>query len=131
MEMGLRIGTLIKDLEISKAKFAETVGTSASRVSNITTGRNKPDALMLERIILNFKDVNPGWLLTGKGERFLSAQAKAAVNMPSNASTGEIAESQDIVLLTQRSEYLERENELLRGFIADLRRVMYKSETVD
>jgi len=129
MEMGIRIGTLIKELEISKAKFAETVGTSASRVSNITTGRNKPDALMLERIILNFADVNPGWLLTGKGEMFLSAQAKAAVNMPmGDASTGQIAESQDIVLLTQRADYLERENELLRGFIADLRRVLYKAE---
>ena len=83
---------------------------------------------MLERIVKHFPDVNPGWLLSGKGEMFLSAQAKAAVNMPSNASTGQIVESQDIVLLTQRADYLDRENELLRGFIADLRRVLYKSE---
>lgn len=128
MEMGKRIGELIKALDISKAKFADSVGTSASRVSNITTGRNKPDALMLERTILHYPHVNAEWLLTGKGNMFkgesASAPAMAPVRPSPSASPEEMEGMQDLQLLRQRADYLERENNLLHGFLRDLRRLM-------
>jgi len=132
MLMGERVGELIKALDISKAKFAKSVGPSASRISNITTGRNKPDALMLERIMHAYPTVNPGWLLTGLGDMFQDQPASTpqapiapAASTPANTASPTImADQQDLTLLRQRADYLERENELLRGFITDLRRVM-------
>lgn len=128
MLMGERVGELIKALDISKAKFAKSVGTSASRISNITTGRNKPDTLMLERIMHAYPQVNPGWLLTGKGV-MIQGQVNPETAVPTPASPppadpATLAEQQDITLLKQRADYLNRENELLRGYIADLRRVL-------
>ena len=131
MLMGERLGEFIKALDISKAKFAKSVGTSASRISNITTGRNKPDALMLERIVHAYPQVNPRWLLTGQGtmlqgqvDPVTSAPTPTTTPTPTPTPTANLAEQQDLTLLKQRADYLSRENELLRGYIADLRRVL-------
>ena len=118
--MGQRIGELIKLMGISKAEFAKTVGTSASRVSNITTGRNKPDSPMLEKLAKSYPNVNTRWLLTGEGQPFLDGKASPV----SPEAAVEVSEHQDVTLLKQRAEYLERENTLLNGFLKDLRRLI-------
>ena len=66
--IGNRIGELIYELRLSKNAFAKELNTSSSRISNITTGRNKPDSDLLAAIVSTFRDVNPRWLLTGEGE---------------------------------------------------------------
>ncbi len=121
MEMGKRIGQLIKDMGISKAQFAKTVGTSASRVSNITTGRNKPDSPMLEKLAKSYPEVNTRWLLTGKGTPFLkdNASSSAPVQAPDK-----VVASQDMIFMKQQVEYLHRENELLKTFVQDLRQLI-------
>lgn len=68
MDISDRIEALITRLGLSKTAFAESLGTSSSRISNITTKRNKPDSELLETILTVYKNVNAHWLLTGKGE---------------------------------------------------------------
>jgi SOS-response transcriptional repressor LexA len=63
-----RIEELIKKLELTQNAFAKELGTSSSRISNITTGRNKPDSELLSSIVKKFRNVSASWLLTGEGE---------------------------------------------------------------
>lgn len=63
-----RIEFLINELGISAKQFADKLSTSGSRISNITTGRNKPDSEILSSIAKKFTNVNSHWLLTGEGE---------------------------------------------------------------
>ncbi len=63
-----RIEELIKHLGISQTAFAKSLGTSGTRISNITQGRNKPDSQLLSAIAEVYPQVNAGWLLTGNGE---------------------------------------------------------------
>jgi phage repressor protein C with HTH and peptisase S24 domain len=66
-----RVIRLIETLDISQNSFAKALGTSSSRISNITTGRNRPDAEILGKIAEVYRNVSTKWLLTGKGPMFL------------------------------------------------------------
>ena len=72
MDINDRIAALIEKLNLSQNAFAKALSTSSSRVSNITTKRNKPDSEILEKIITVFRNVSAEWLLTGQGVIFHS-----------------------------------------------------------
>ncbi len=62
----------------NKRKFAKSIGYSAQVISNIVSGRkSNPSFEVLFAITKTFVDVNPEWLLTGKGE-MLKVPVKAA-----------------------------------------------------
>lgn len=71
-----RIGQLPRALGLTQNAFAKALNTSSSRVSNIITGRNKPDSELLERIVLVFTNVSSVWLLTGHGQMFEHGSTK-------------------------------------------------------
>jgi len=66
-----RIATLIEKKGISKKKFAQTIGISTGNLSDWLKGRSEPSSETLSRIYENYKDLNPKWLLSGKGEALL------------------------------------------------------------
>lgn len=88
-----RISQLIAKLDLSQNAFAKALGTSSSRISNITTGRNKPDAEILESIARVFTNVSTTWLLTGKGTVW---KEKDRGNLKGNAKGNPILESQPV-----------------------------------
>ncbi|TDS64287.1 helix-turn-helix domain-containing protein [Myroides indicus] len=52
----------------SQKKFAERIGFAPQVINNIISGRqSKPSFDVLNAIITSFVDLNPEWLLTGKG----------------------------------------------------------------
>ncbi len=57
-------------LELHKASFARELDVSLPLITHITTGRNKPGLELLQRIMTRFEEVNPDWLLLGKGEMY-------------------------------------------------------------
>lgn len=65
-----RILELIRVNEITAWKFAELLGVQPSSISHIISGRNKPSFDFIEKILLNFPDIDPDWLILGKGEMF-------------------------------------------------------------
>lgn len=68
-----RIKFLIEKLGISARAFSEIVGESPTNVHNYTGKRNSmPGADFLEKILYHFENINPAWLVAGKGEPFLS-----------------------------------------------------------
>lgn len=65
-----RVKLFIKFKGISLRKFAEIIGVSHSLINNTKSlGSDK-----LESIIINFPEINPIWLLTGKGEMLIPDQ---------------------------------------------------------
>ena len=66
-EQAQRIISIMQDKRMSPAQFSEAIGIQRAAMSHITNGRNNPSADVLTKIIENFVDINPGWLLTGKG----------------------------------------------------------------
>lgn len=70
-EINERIKELRKALDLSQAAFGEALHVSRDVVNNIERTNNpvEPKPLFLDNIITTF-NVNPEWLLDGKGEMF-------------------------------------------------------------
>ncbi|MDD3877947.1 MAG: helix-turn-helix transcriptional regulator [Bacteroidales bacterium] len=66
--MNNRIGKLLKHLGLSAAAFAVKIDVQPSSISHILSGRNKPSADFLEKVVKEFPSINSEWLLTGKGQ---------------------------------------------------------------
>ncbi|HAK78434.1 MAG TPA: hypothetical protein DCM71_16350 [Runella sp.] len=72
-EIGQRVKILIPLLNLNQASFAQALDISPGRLSNVITGRNKPDSEFLMKIASVFKGVvNLEWLLTGEGDELLT-----------------------------------------------------------
>jgi len=65
-----RIRRIISKKGLSPSKFADTIGVQRSGISHILSGRNKPSLELLNKILINFPDINAGWLITGNGDAF-------------------------------------------------------------
>lgn len=66
--MNNRIKEILEYYKLSASRFAETLNTQPSSISHILSGRNKPSVDLLEKIALNFNDINMTWLVTGNGD---------------------------------------------------------------
>jgi len=62
-----RIKTVQEEKGLSSSAFADAIDIQRSSVSHIMSGRNKPSLDVIQKILYKFPDINPAWLLTGKG----------------------------------------------------------------
>ena len=52
---------------MSPSQFAAEIGLSSPILSHILKGRNNPSLDVMEKILLQFKFINPDWLILGQG----------------------------------------------------------------
>ena len=62
-----RIAYIRKDKHLTQQKFASYLQVSRSYLSEVENGKGKPSIEMLTGINRCFTDINPDWLLSGKG----------------------------------------------------------------
>ncbi|WP_321373757.1 helix-turn-helix transcriptional regulator [uncultured Draconibacterium sp.] len=72
-----RIKNFIEAKGISAGELAAVLDVQRSNISHILNGRNKPGASFIEKLLLEFPDLNARWLLTGEGDMF-SGQVSVA-----------------------------------------------------
>jgi hypothetical protein len=63
-----RFVQLIKALGMNNNSFAKSLGKTHTTVTNITDSKSKPGFELLETVLEHYPDVNPEWLILGKGE---------------------------------------------------------------
>lgn len=68
-----RVGEYIEHKGISYYAFENSVGASRGAISKAVKDGKSLGSNVLERILETYKDINPIWLLTGKGEMLLEA----------------------------------------------------------
>ncbi len=70
LKMKDRIKNFIEAKGISAGELAAVLDVQRSNISHILNGRNKPGASFIEKLLLEFPDLNARWLLTGEGDMF-------------------------------------------------------------
>ncbi len=70
LKMKDRIKNFIDAKGISAGELAAVLDVQRSNISHILNGRNKPGASFIEKLLLEFPDLNARWLLTGEGDMF-------------------------------------------------------------
>lgn len=75
-----RLQLLLNYYALTGGKFAETIGVQKSSVSHILSGRNNPSFEFIARILDNYQDISPEWLILGKGNMLKKADEKEPTN---------------------------------------------------
>ena len=73
-EVTKRIGLVISHFRLTKTEFADKLELNRSVVSHLFNGRNNPSLPLIKKLLEEFKDVNPTWLLQGEGTMLLPEQ---------------------------------------------------------
>lgn len=135
-----RIKFLIEHMGISARAFSTLIDESPTNTQNYIGKRNSmPGADYLEKVLAHFENVNPIWLITGKGEPFLKKDAtdEPLIIYQKNsgnaigANHGKATQQQGTgpspteVALLQKIEYLEAQLVMKDQVIAS------KDETID
>lgn len=112
-----RLIEFLKSKNISQSKFEKQIGVSNGYVNNMRKSL-QPDKL--QRIALNYPELNTGWLMTGEGEMLKPSNSSAVKigNVTANATIQGGVSSSDAA----GAESLKKENEALRREMDDLRR---------
>ena len=82
-----RIFQIIEDKNMTQAKFSDAIGVSPGSISHLKKRSKKASSYVIKKIIERFDDINPEWLLTGKGTKNLTASVKRTdlFNMPADS----------------------------------------------
>lgn len=67
-----RLAQFLKKEGLTAVKFAEIMEVQPSSISHLLSGRNKPNFEFISRMLLRFPDLNPDWLINGKGDVYKS-----------------------------------------------------------
>jgi transcriptional regulator with XRE-family HTH domain len=65
-----RIQKILEAKNLTPSAFADEVDLSRAVVSHILHGRNKLSLDNMEKILLRYTDINPLWLISGKGSMY-------------------------------------------------------------
>ncbi|MFA6924964.1 MAG: helix-turn-helix transcriptional regulator [Bacteroidales bacterium] len=63
-----RIQLIMKSKNIMASNFADEIGVQRSAMSHIVSGRNNPSLDFIQKVLKKYPEINPEWLLSGKGE---------------------------------------------------------------
>ncbi|MBB6610365.1 helix-turn-helix transcriptional regulator [Pontibacter sp. Tf4] len=78
-----RIRQLMEHLGQSSSQFADSMEVPRAVLSHIMSGRNKPSLDVIIKLLAKNEEVNPNWLLHGKGEMLMKV---AENSVPESAS---------------------------------------------
>ncbi len=62
-----RISLILKAKNINASQFADEIGVQRSSISHVLSGRNKPSLEFVQKILKRYPELNPDWVLFGKG----------------------------------------------------------------
>lgn len=93
-----RILKIIREEQLTPARFADIIGVQRSSISHYLSGRNNPGLDFVQKILLKFKNISSEWLILGKGEMYKNQGLSQPIfeNNPPVPSTEQIISSEDL-----------------------------------
>lgn len=85
-----RLLSFIKYLGLNNTRFADEINVQRSGISHILSGRNKPGLDFITKILDTYPELNPDWIIMGRGEMLKSSVTKetlSADSIPSDKET--------------------------------------------
>ena len=65
-----RIEQILEDKRMTQTEFANRAGISPATITHLFNGRNNLSEAVVSKILLAFPEINPIWLLDGRGEKY-------------------------------------------------------------
>lgn len=112
-----RLIALCEALDLSRREFSISIGRTSTYVTSLN---NDITSGVLNDILITYPQVNIMWLITGKGEKFITPD-------PTNALFQHLKEENKE--LKTRNEELNRELGRLEGQIAEMKKIVAHQDT--
>ena len=77
-----RIKKIMQHYNLTAVQFSTETGIQRSALSHVMSGRNKPSLDFVMKILQRYEQLNPKWLLTGKGKMFETSTEKPVTASP-------------------------------------------------
>lgn len=68
-----RIHLILKTKNLTPTLFADSIGIQRSGLSHLLSGRNNPSLDFIQKVLTRYPDIEPDWLLFGKGSMYRSS----------------------------------------------------------
>jgi transcriptional regulator with XRE-family HTH domain len=65
-----RLLKILKQYNLTSTRFADELGVQRSGISHILSGRNQPSYDFIVKLMKQYPEINPDWLIMGKGNMF-------------------------------------------------------------
>jgi transcriptional regulator with XRE-family HTH domain len=73
-ELNKRVLSIMEAKQLTRSGFSAALEVSLPVLTHISSGRNKPGLELIQKLITTFPDLDPDWLLLGKGQMFRKTQ---------------------------------------------------------
>ncbi len=74
--MNSRLLQFLNAENITQAQFADSIGVARASISHIISGRNKPSYEFISAMMRRYPQLNPEWLILGKGRMYNDVAAR-------------------------------------------------------
>jgi len=99
-----RIIQLMNELNLNSTRLADEIGVQRSSISHILSGRNKPSFSFIEKLLKNYPQINPRWLIIGEGHILYTENELTA---PTQESSRKNLSSRESNISNNKSESVE------------------------
>ena len=65
-----RLLKILKQYNLTSTRFADELGVQRSGISHILSGRNQPSYDFIVKLMKQYPEINPDWLIMGNGTMF-------------------------------------------------------------
>lgn len=110
-----RIQQIITAEQLSPLGFADKVGIKRSSLSHVMAGRNNPSLELIHKILTTFPNLDPDWLIFGKGLMYRLKTDASSSNLFENENHNTKPQSTKIIIDTNSNtfhEVFDKSNEI-------------------
>lgn len=107
-----RIELIIQSQNLTPSQFADRIGIQRSGLSHILSGRNNPSLDFVQKVLTAFSDLNPAWLLQGKGRMYVNLSEVKEVAKEEPAEADFKPETSEETLDFEQTEIEEEDAEM-------------------
>jgi transcriptional regulator with XRE-family HTH domain len=77
-----RLLKILKQYNLTSTRFADELGVQRSGISHILSGRNQPSYDFIVKLMKQYPEINPDWLIMGNGTMFRTPVKEKIVTEP-------------------------------------------------
>lgn len=110
-----RLALILREQNLTPKKLADLLGIQASTISHLLAGRNKPGFELISKIMKQFPEISPDWLILGAGAMYRDEKPSPP---PFSPPATLFQELQPELSFIQKDEPLDRE--LISGRAIDV-----------
>jgi len=110
-----RVKKVLDVKNLTPSQLADAINVNRSRLSHILTGRNNPSLEIVQSILEEYPEINPDWMISGKGSMLRSDTEQKPLKQNTITSTKQKSQNLDLFSYMNEGEEEKNDSESLQS----------------